>query len=268
MTPVTAGMIAGNVCLMPPKGHNWTRDETLQAFDLYCRLPFGQLHQQNPDVRRLAETLGRTPGAVAMKACNFASLDSTHQSRGVLGLGNRAALVEQIWDEFQRDSTAVADEIETLNRSAMAQPEQGELQLPAGPTETWALARTRRVQTFFRKTVLTSYGNRCSLTELSELSMLNASHIMPWSVSETERANPANGVCLNALHDRAFDRGLMTFDTDLRVVLSPRIRDFLTLGTLDNAFRTIEGNRMNLPSRFLPDQRFLGYHRELVFIAA
>ena len=53
----------------------WTRDELLVAFNLYCKTPFGRLHQRNPEIIRLASALGRTPSALAMKLVNFASLD-------------------------------------------------------------------------------------------------------------------------------------------------------------------------------------------------
>lgn len=33
---------------------NWTREEHLAAFGLYTRLPFGQLHQRNPEIVQLA----------------------------------------------------------------------------------------------------------------------------------------------------------------------------------------------------------------------
>jgi putative restriction endonuclease len=61
---------------------NWTRDELIVAFNLYCKLPFGQLHAKNPRVVEMARALGRTPGSVAMKLVNFAALDPTHRHRG------------------------------------------------------------------------------------------------------------------------------------------------------------------------------------------
>ena len=53
----------------------WTRQQLKLAFHLYCQLPFGRLHRRNPEIVDLAELLGRTPSAVAMKLVNFASLD-------------------------------------------------------------------------------------------------------------------------------------------------------------------------------------------------
>ena len=54
--------------------------------------------------------------------------------------------------------------------------------------------------------------------------LLNASHIIPWNVNVERRADPRNGIALNALYDRAFDRGLITFDEGLRLVVSGRLK--------------------------------------------
>jgi hypothetical protein len=58
-----------------PRSNDWTRDQLLIALRLYIRLPFGRLHGKNPEIVHVARAIGRTSGALAMKACNFASLD-------------------------------------------------------------------------------------------------------------------------------------------------------------------------------------------------
>ena len=55
--------------------NRWTKEQLKLAFHLYCQLPFGKLDMRTPEVIRLATLIGRTPGAVAMKLSNFASLD-------------------------------------------------------------------------------------------------------------------------------------------------------------------------------------------------
>ena len=67
-------------------GTPWTRDQLLVAFALYCRLPFGRLHARNPDIIEFANAIGRTPGALAMKLTNIASLDPAITSTGRRGL--------------------------------------------------------------------------------------------------------------------------------------------------------------------------------------
>lgn len=217
-------------------GTNWTEPETLATFRLYCSTPFGKLHQRNPEIVELAQKLGRTPSAVGMKACNFASLDPAHQARGVTGLPNRSKVEEAIWERFQADSGAVAVEAQ-ITRSV------------------------RLHQAFFRRTVLSGYGHRCALTGLAHPQLLVASHIIPWSADESRRADPRNGLCLNALADRAFDRGLITLDDDLAVVLGPAMRDPEVGGTLAEHLAGWAGRRLRLPERFEPDGEAVRWHR-------
>ena len=94
-----------------PKGKIWTRDELLAACNLYFTLPFGQMHSRNPTIIDMARALGRTPGSVAMKLVNFASLDPTHQARGVSGLKGTSRADCEVWKEFRsRWDSAVADD--------------------------------------------------------------------------------------------------------------------------------------------------------------
>ena len=69
-----------------PAGRDWTREERLVALRLYMRSPFGKLHGRTPEIIRLAEQIGRTANALAMKACNFASLDPVFRASNRKGL--------------------------------------------------------------------------------------------------------------------------------------------------------------------------------------
>ncbi len=71
--------------------------------------------------------------------------------------------------------------------------------------------------------ILTSYGAKCAVTGVEEPKLLVASHIMGWSEDAAQRLNPRNGILLNALHDKAFDRHLITFDETNRMVVSDRM---------------------------------------------
>lgn len=249
-------------------GANWTWEETLIAFRLYCRTVFGKLHQHNPEIISLAAKLGRSPSSVGMKACNFASLDPAQRARGIKGLANRGHLEEEVWRLFGEDSEALAVEAEMAYESLLSNQVEAaavELELPAGSTDEMRMVRVRRVQSFFRDAVLTSYGYRCALTGLAIPSLLNASHILPWSVSVERRADPKNGLCLNALHDRAFDRGLITFDPCLRMLLSPVVGNRGEHGIFVEALAGCAGRQLNHPDRFAPDEEALAYHRDNIF---
>jgi hypothetical protein len=246
----------------------WTRDQLLLALRLYMRLPFGRLHRLNPEIIQLAGQIGRTPNAMAMKACNFANLDPALQARGIRGLSNLSNSDRSIWAEFGANAEALAAEAEeAAARIAGAEIPAPEIQIPAGETEVEQVIRARRVQSFFRAAVLTTYDSKCALSAISAPELLTASHIIPWSESVERRADPRNGICLNSLFDRAFDRGLFTFDDDLRVVVSPRLRQATSNARLPCSLDDLEGSRLKLPDRFPPDREAVRYHREMVFQA-
>ena len=73
-------------------GKRWTRDELLVALKLYHKLTFGQLHARQPATIALAEKIGRGANSLAMKLCNFASLDPALKLRGIKGLPGASAL--------------------------------------------------------------------------------------------------------------------------------------------------------------------------------
>src|SRR5271155_4885876 len=85
---------------------DWTREELIVAFNLYCKIPFGRIHIRNPLIIELAKAIGRTPSAVSWKLANFARLDP-------LGLGHLSLLHPRLtpWAAFLRRFAAdVADD--------------------------------------------------------------------------------------------------------------------------------------------------------------
>src|SRR5689334_1185356 len=90
----------------------WTRDQQLIALRLYMRTPFGRLHGRNPEIISLARHINRTPGALAMKACNFASLDPDFRRTNRRGLSGASDADRALWAEFAGDSERIASEAE------------------------------------------------------------------------------------------------------------------------------------------------------------
>jgi putative restriction endonuclease len=50
---------------------NWTREEHILAFNLYCQIPFGTIHIRNPRIQALAKLIGRSVGSVSYKGAAF-----------------------------------------------------------------------------------------------------------------------------------------------------------------------------------------------------
>jgi hypothetical protein len=73
----------------------------------------------------------------------------------------------------------------------------------------------------FRRQVLMRWHGRCVVTGCTLEYVLRASHIKPWRISNNdERLNPANGLLLTANLDALFDRCLISFENDGRMLLS------------------------------------------------
>lgn len=247
---------------------DWTREELIVAFNLYCKIPFGRIHIRNPLIIHLANAIGRTPSAVSWKLANFARLDPELKKRNVTGATHGAAAEIEIWNEFKNNWEQRTFESESLLYKVTGHDfsSKDPLDFPEGRTRE-ALVRTRVNQSFFRAAILAAYGGRCCITGLSILSLLNASHIIPWTVDVKNRTNPSNGVCLNAIHDRAFDCGLLTITTDLTVKVSPKVKG---VASSDEAARELltrfDGAPISAPRHFQPDPSFLHYHNEQVFL--
>lgn len=254
----------------------WTKEQLKLAFHLYCQLPFGKLHSKNPDIVELATLIGRTPAAVAMKLVNFASLDPVITNSGRTGLNNASAMDREIWEEFHADWEGLASECSALNqqlRQEHGQSETGELdiaeqeELKDYSGETRQVLTAQRVkQNFFRRAVLSSYQERCCMSGLSEPKLLVASHIVPWARDHANRLNPSNGLCLSAVHDRAFDKGLITLSDDLRIMVSDVLkRKQVEDNFIRGIFIPLEGNQIKLPEKFQPKLEFIARHRSEVF---
>ncbi len=252
------------------KGRSWTRDELIVAMNLYCKLPFGQLHHRNPVIIALAKKLERTPSSVAMKLCNFASLDPVQQARGISGLSGASAGDRAVWVEFHKDWERLAFESEQRRaalsgKSVEAEAQIREEDLPPEGLERERMVRQRVNQGFFRAAVLTAYGGRCCVTGLAVPDLLIASHIVPWAKDKANRVNPRNGLCLNALHDLAFDRGFITLTPKLKVEVSQRLKAAPMEPATKRLLLDYDSAEIRLPERFLPDSVLLEWHRKNVF---
>lgn len=251
----------------------WTRDQLLLAINLYYAIPFGRQHKSAPEIIELARAIDRTPSAVAMKLNNFTSIDPSEKGR-VRGLAGASELDREVWAEFHANGVPVAAESEALwaarvRKSAIADDDEGRPTTDAafdGPTEATRSTVVRRAQSFFRRAVLTAYERRCCISGIAVKELLVASHIIPWAESTADRVNPANGLCLSRLHDGAFDKGLVTFDEQRRLVLSKRLRAQLSNVVLRESFERFEGQPLRLPTRCVPEERFLAYHRDNCFL--
>jgi len=264
-------------------GERWTRDQLLVALNIYEKLPFGQFDERNPVVQDVAKRLKRTAGSLAMKLCNLASLDPAVKARGRTGLPGASELDRQVWSEFRAAREVMGpvteaafrllfsgsddDDVEVVKGVGVRVTPRAPAQPPVGETEVPATVTVRRGQQFFRQMVLNAFDGRCCVTGIDLRELLVASHIKPWGAFPETRLDLRNGLCLSRLHDAAFDRGLIAFDDDCRLLLSRELRGHLPQTSLDHNFRSFEGRRITIPEASLgPSPEFLQHHRETVFL--
>lgn len=247
--------------------NNWTKEETIIAFNVYCKIPFKSSSKTNPIVIKYANIIGRSPSALNMKIGNFGRLDPELKKQGITGLINGSKLEEVVWDEFNENWEELAYESELL----IAKFQNKNIEdisienFPKGKSrETTIKARVN--QSFFRSTILSSYNVKCCITGLSIPDFLNASHIKPWSIDEENRTNPHNGLCLNSIHDKAFDKGYITVTPDFKVLVSKYFADYSNDKSVNDFFIKYDHQNIIKPERFLPTKEFLDYHFQHVFI--
>jgi hypothetical protein len=249
---------------------NWTRPQTLAALHIYLQLPFGQLHQRHPKIQQLAQWLGRTPGAVALKLVNLASLDPMIVASGRAGMANAAALDRRLWEELQTHWDAVALEATTeyenlavghgvIADADLLEVEAVEAEFEEGRSRS-AVVQVRVNQARFRKAVLASYNTTCCISGLRHEKLVIASHIVPWAQDSQNRLNPQNGLCLSALHDRAFDQGLITVLPDFTIRVSPKLMTASSDEFIEESLVRFDKRSIHLPERFGPNPVFLTRH--------
>ncbi len=256
----------------------WSEEETVLALYLYFQLPFGKLHSGNPEIRQLATALGRSSSSVAMKLCNFASLDPKITESGRKGLAGASELDRATYAEFGKNWSGLVAHAESMwaTRVECGEPafthdrlneSRSEFRFEPyqGASTTQAFIQQRVGQDFFRRAVLANYEETCCITGIANPRLLIASHIKPWGKDTENRHNPSNGLLLSATFDRAFDRGLITVDSNRRIQVSRQLRESQSSETRDY-FEQFERASLRPAIRFDPNPDFLDWHNNHCFI--
>jgi putative restriction endonuclease len=236
---------------------------------VYCKVPFKSSNKNNPTIIKYANIIGRSPSALNMKVGNFGRLDPELKKQGITGLVNGGKLEEVVWEEFNGNWEKLAFESEQLiakfqNKSIEQIIDFNLDDLPQGK-ERETIIKARVNQSFFRSTILSSYNQKCCITGLSIPDFLVAGHIVPWKTDEKNRLNPHNGLCLNSIHDRAFDRGFITITPDFKVLISKYFNDYFNEDAVNDLFLKYNNQSIVLPDRFLPSKDFLDFHYQNIF---
>ena len=141
----------------------------------------------------------------------------THDTSGALRIGIKfflkkiGAYVPLQPDLFSQVS-AVADPLEKFGI------------VPPNSTERKGLVTSRVGQGAYRKRIIHRWEYKCAVTGFNKLDILIASHIVPWSDStDNERLDVHNGLLLSPNYDALFDRHLISFENNGKIILSDAI---------------------------------------------
>lgn len=247
--------------------HLWNREETIIAFNVYCKIPFHKSNKAHPLIIEYAKILRRSPSSLNMKIGNFGRLDPTLKARGIIGLGHGSKLEEQIWNEFNDNPEKLVYESEKLiakysNKTLDKVLSIDIHSIPDG-VDKEILVKQRINQSFFRSSVLSAYNFQCCISKIACTELLEACHIVNWRDDSTNRLNPSNGLCLNALFHKAYDKFLLAITPDYTIIISDEM-----LANMEKEERmriylqSINGKYISLPTKFYPDKDLLAIHYE------
>lgn len=92
-----------------------------------------------------------------------------------------------------------------------------------------SMLKARRGQGKYRTALLRRFGGRCAVSGLAMHQVLRASHVLAWSLCKTEaqKIDPDNGLLLSADLDALFDRYLISFDRDGKLMCSPELDGYM-----------------------------------------
>ncbi|MDO9013230.1 MAG: HNH endonuclease [Polynucleobacter sp.] len=205
-----------------------------------------------------------------MKLVNFASLDPQIRASGRTGLSGASLQDKALWSNLSQDwdkfAAEGADAYASLAQANGVKAdshllEPMELAIEEGRTRS-AIVQVRVNQARFRRSVLASYNATCCISGLQNERLVVASHIVPWSLDKKNRLNPQNGLCLSAIHDRAFDQGLITVMPDFTVRVSASLLKSETTNQLLRSLIETDRKEILRPERFAPHTTFLVWHAQ------
>ncbi len=248
------------------KNSNWTHEETIIAFNAYCKIAFKESNKNHPLIIRYAEIIGRSPSALNMKIGNIGRWDPKLKNRGVTGLSHGSKIEGEVWEEFYANPEKFAYESECLiakyaHTTVEDATDIDTSGLPEGK-ERVAMMRQRVNQSFFRNAVLSSYDSTCCISGVRIPQLVEACHISSWKDDVKNRTNPQNGLCLNPFFHRAYDGHLITVTPDYAIEVSEKLLEEIADETFRTYVQSINGQTIRLPEKFSPDRDLLQLHYE------
>ncbi|WP_407403570.1 HNH endonuclease [Sodaliphilus sp.] len=238
----------------------WTREQEIVALYLYCMIPFNKVNNSNPQIRKMAELIGR-PNANSLKAKigNFGKFDTNLIASG---LGHTSHLDEEIWNEFNGNWQELELQALELIKEFQIKTQKDQPQISYIPIgrEREVVLKQRANQYLFRNMVLSAYNGTCCITRIARPELIEACHIIDWKSDEKSRLNPCNGLAMNVLFHRAYDNKLIGISPDFKVEISDCMYDGLRGEEKEKTysfFSPFNNIYITLPKKFKPNRDFI-----------
>ena len=128
-------------------------------------------------------------------------------------------------------------------------------------TEKKRLISARIGQGNYREELINLW-KKCAVSECEMTDVLIASHIKPWRKSTNkERLDRYNGLLLLPNYDKLFDKGLISFEDNGKIIISPLIKEeeykVLGISPNDELFKVYDENKP-----YLEEHRRIVFHQE------
>ncbi|MEY2631526.1 MAG: hypothetical protein RIR00_180 [Pseudomonadota bacterium] len=124
------------------------------------------------------------------------------------------------------------------------------IEKPAESAEIYFLTKSRGIQqTMFREAVRRAYNWQCAFTGWSFTDCLDACHIIPWEHADSQqRMDVRNGVLLNPLHHKLFDKGYITITENYTIKYCDPNEEKYDLSELERSLLiNLHNKKMHLP---------------------
>lgn len=250
-----------------PTRRDWTELEDIACLYLYLSKGRKQIDDSDLDLVNLAKALSRTPGDVSFKSANFRFIDPYSKGKG---FEHSSKMDAKVWAEYA-DDTERAKEVfnlfilspdpssEVIGTEHKIDSKNNEI------PDSYGRAAERASQFKIRANALSIYGESCSLCQMDFPMLLVASHVVFWKADQTIRADPRNVILLCAMHDKMFDKGIISIDENYRVISSTKLKEYTFA---ERHVKPLEGKRMKIKcgDEMLPKQNYLEYHRKHIII--
>ena len=221
--------------------------EVIQAY-----LVDGKSHR---DIQREILNLpapARGGGFVAMEILHHFNIRG--DKKGVLKKNSNWELKDNSDEEFKK-GLEIYKELSLLKEEAEEYfVGSQEINKNKKPTESRSEIKVRVYQNKLREIVLSNYNGTCAICEIDKNDLLICSHIKPWFVDKEERLNPKNAICFCVLHDKMFDRGYFSLNSDYQIIFGPKADKQIKALLKNNSFKVPKVNE--------PGIKFLRFHFE------